>query len=134
MALLLGLIFLGHYRTFAGEGPVMVKEIFFFSLLFGHLVDGEVLKEVHAGFSSCGEVNIAVSIEVFSDNLRSHASGAVHRDRIARKFAGLAVDLVVVDDQRIVGAGVVAGVAAIALAGDQFLIAVAEQIRHYERV
>ena len=78
---------------------------------------------------TCGcEVCVAVVVEVFGDDLRAYAGGAVHGDGDSRKRGVLAVDLVGVDDDGIVGAGVVAGMAAVALAGDELGLAIAVDV------
>jgi len=97
-------------------------------------VDLLVLKEVHAGFARSGDVEIAVAVQIHGDELRACASGAVDADGIARELAGFAIDFVVVDNERIVGAGVVAVVAAVALACQQLQLAVAVDVDHLERV
>ena len=67
-------------------------------------------------------------VEVFCDDLRAYAGGAVHGDGDSGESGGLAVDFVGVDDDGVVGAGVVAGVAAVALAGDELGLAVAVDV------
>ena len=46
----------------------MVEEIFFFALRLGNVVDGEVLKVVHARFSRGGNINIAILVEILGDD------------------------------------------------------------------
>jgi hypothetical protein len=91
---------------------------------------------VNSGFAGRGEVEVAVAVavQVFNDELGADSCGAVHRDRVAGELTGFAVDLVVVDNQRIIRARVVAIVTAITLAGEQFGFDVAINIDQLECV
>ncbi len=129
----------------------------------GRLVDLEIFEHVNAEFAGGGEVHVAVVIEVGGDELRADAGGAVDGERDAGEERGrrrgsaiamlapeaacglpvwaLAVAncaavgrLIGVDDDGIVGAGVAAGVAAVALAGDELGCAVAVEIDECEGV
>ncbi len=72
---------------------------------------------MHAGFACDCYVDIAVAVEIFGDELGASAGGACDGNGDAMEGSGGAVDFVLVDHQGIVGAGVVAFVAAIAFAG-----------------
>src|SRR5271168_1937806 len=129
-----GAVLLLDGDAFARERPILVEEEIVLAGLLGDAVDLQVFEEVDAGLAGGGEIEVTVAVEVLDDELGSTTSGSIDGDGVPSEGAGLAIDLVVVDDQRIVGAGVVAGVAAIAFAGEQLGDPVAVQVDQREGV
>lgn len=83
---------------------------------------------MHASLSRGRDIDVAISIQIRGDKLRSRTGSAIDRDGIARELRGLAIDLVVVDDQRIVRTRIVAGMATVAFTGQQLRFAVPIEI------
>ena len=67
-----------HGRSFAGERPILVEQEFLFALGLRHVIDPEILKEVHAGLARRGNIEIAVPIEILHHELRSRGGGPIH--------------------------------------------------------
>ena len=102
-----------------------------FAHLFGDFVDLKVLEEVDSQLARDGDVDVAIFVEVFGDDLGTYAGSAVVGKRYPSEF-WVAVDLVGIDYVGIVGARVVAIVAAIALTCDEIGRAVTAQISELE--
>jgi len=100
--LLRGAILLLHNDALARERPVFVQQELLLAGRLRNLIDGEILEEEHACLSCSRNIHIAVSVQVFRDELCSRAPSSVDGDWIPREAARTAVDLVVVDDERIV--------------------------------
>ena len=64
---------------------------------FGDVVDAEVFEEVDAQLAGDCDVEIAVVVEVFDDDLGSDAGGAVVGDGDAGE-GGVLIDFVCIDD------------------------------------
>ena len=78
MTLLLRAVFLRNFLAFAGEWPVAIQlPLLSFAGGLGDLVDSKVLEEVNAGFASYRNVEVAVLIEVESEDLCANAGGTV---------------------------------------------------------
>src|SRR5579862_1729376 len=152
-----GAVFLRDFLTFAGEGPFTFDGLHFFARGIGDVVaDLQILKEVHAELTGAGDVDVSVLVQINSNELRSGgggsvdgeivacedgigcrignthgcdcAGGGVGRGRLRRGKLRACRQRVGVDDEGIVGAGVVSVVAAVALAGDELGRAVAVDV------
>jgi hypothetical protein len=91
---------------------------------FVHL---QIFQQVNARLSRNRDIEVAIPIQVFRDELCSGSGGSVDGDGHTGEVAGM-VDLVVIDNQRIVGARIVAVMSAIALARQQLHLAIAVDI------
>ncbi len=89
-----------------------------FARFFGDFVDLQVFEEVDPKLARYCEVDVAVFVEVLGDDLGTDTCGAVVGEWDAGEGC-ITVDFVAIDYVGIVGARVISGVAAIALAGDR---------------
>src|SRR6201993_1455445 len=78
--LLRGAILLLHNDALARERPVFVQQDLLFAGGFRNLIDGEILEEEHACLSCSRDIHIAVSVQVFRDELCSRARSSVDGD------------------------------------------------------
>src|SRR5271157_262517 len=83
---------------------------------------------MNTGLAGHQDVEVVVAIDVGYDELRPRARRAVVTGGVAREGGIAAIDLVVVDGQRLIGTGVVAVVPAVTLDGEQFQLAVAVKV------
>ena len=89
---------------------------------------------MHACLARGENVDIAIAVEICDDELRPHSSRAVDRYGKARELAGLAVDFVVVDDERIIRSRIGSVMPAITLAGQKLRLGIAIDVRQRQRM